>query len=58
MYMKLDVKMSKYVTEMYLEFKKWIHTDGCIYTLLEKVRLIGFNKYQPCGDGVSFIALL
>lgn len=35
-YKKLDEKMSKYVTEMYLKFRKLIHTDGCSYTALLK----------------------
>jgi hypothetical protein len=35
-YMKLDWKMTKYVTEMFLELEKYVEGDDCLYTLMLK----------------------
>jgi hypothetical protein len=35
-YMKVDLKISRYVIEMFLKLKEMLEMDGCLYTLLLK----------------------
>jgi len=35
-YMKVDLKISRYVIEMFLKLKEMLETDGCLYMLLLK----------------------